>query len=615
MDNEWKLVVIVKKVFNYIRNFWLILLYDILMIPVAWFGAFLLRFNLFSIPANYLHIAKSTFLLVLVIQFVFYVIFNFYRGLWGYVSIHDLIQIIKSVLFAVLAMVLVLFLTKQLQLISRSVFPLYSLLLIALLAGARLLYRYFKDHKRFLSVPDKRVLIIGAGTAGDGLVRDLLRNKSSFLPVAFVDDNRSKLKQKLHGIKIEGTTKDLDILVKKFNVDLILIAITSISAAAMKRIVDLCRDTQVPFQTLPGVNDLAYGRVTVNQLRDVAIEDLLGRDQVRIDVDAVRKVVFDKKVVVTGGGGSIGSELCRQIAAACPKQLIIIDHSEFNLYNIKMELKRNCPECEILALLLSVTDRESIADVMEEHSPEIVFHAAAYKHVPLLENQINVAIKNNALGTYVMASLASQHKVNKFILISSDKAVNPVNVMGATKRTAELICKYFSVHSATKFITVRFGNVLGSVGSVVPLFKSQLAVGGPITVTHPDITRYFMTIKEAVSLVLEACGFGEGGDVFVLNMGELIEINYLAEQMIRLSGKKPGEDIKVEYVGLRPGEKMYEELFYPHESKIVTQHEKIWKVVVKDEIDEFRKQIMDIAATFNFVSQKIFTHLLQCLDE
>jgi FlaA1/EpsC-like NDP-sugar epimerase len=362
---------------------------------------------------------------------------------------------------------------------------------------------------------------------------------------------------------------------ERLDVDLIVLALPSANSRQMRRLVGLCENTGVPFRTLPPIDSLMSGQVTLNQLREVSIDDLLGREPVALDWQAIETELRGKKVLVTGAGGSIGSELCRQIARLRPAHLILLDSGEFNLYSIEMELTKKFPRLPISRCLNDVVDRPAVEKVFAESRPEIVFHAAAYKHVPMLEDQVREAARNNVLGTRTMAEVADRFGCETFVMISTDKAVNPANVMGTSKRAAEIFCQNLNKRSQTRFVTVRFGNVLGSAGSVVPLFKQQIEAGGPVTVTHREITRYFMTIPEACQLILQASVMGDGGEIFVLDMGEPIKIAYLAEQMIRLSGKVPGEDIDIAYTGLRPGEKLYEELFHEKEALQSTHHEKI----------------------------------------
>ncbi len=444
-----------------------------------------------------------------------------------------------------------------------------------LLAGPRLLYRRLKDHR--LALHDaQRVLIVGAGRAGEMLVRDMLRDpQPAYLPVALVDDKLRRRGGELHGIPIRGTTDALPELVTRLSVDLILLAIPSASTSQMQRLVKLCQRVGKPYRTVPPLWNLITGQVSVSQVHPVSIEDLLGRNPVQLDRDVIQGSLENRVVLVTGGGGSIGAELCRQIATARPRRLLVADNGEYNLYRIETELREIHPLLEVACALLDVTDTAAVHELFERERPQVVFHAAAYKHVPLLEQQVRSAVRNNVLGTRVVARAADDFGCGEFVLISTDKAVYPINIIGATKRAAEILCQVIFQDSKTRFETVRFGNVLGSAGSVVPLFRRQIERGGPVTVTHPEIKRFFMTIPEACQLIMQAAAIGRGGEIFVLDMGEPIAIADLADQMIRLSGKLPGEDIAIEYVGLRPGEKLYEELFYESEDLAETAHPKI----------------------------------------
>jgi FlaA1/EpsC-like NDP-sugar epimerase len=517
-------------------------------------------------------------LVVLVMQVASYYYFKVYRGLWAFSSMNDLIRIMKALTLSIVLAIPVLYLSSLLTYLPRSILPIYCMVLTALLCGGRFLLRIFQDEK--LKKADKtdcqRVLIIGAGHAGESLIRDLKRTKG-YLPVGLIDDNPSKRGLEIHGIRVLGGSHELLDVVSSRQVEMIFIAIPSARATEMRRIVALCEKSNVPFRTLPGLPDLISGLVQINALREVNIEDLLGRDQVHLQWDKISLSIFSEVVAVTGAGGSIGSELCRQIMRHMPEKLLLIDNCEYNLYAIEQELQASFPNIPIEPLLISVTDKTAIDYHFRKLAPKMVFHAAAFKHVPLMEGQIRAAVLNNILGTEIVAEASVAVGVEKFILVSTDKAVNPANIMGTTKRVAELYCQNLNEQVNTQFITVRFGNVLGSAGSVVPLFQKQLKAGGPLTVTHPDIERYFMTIPEASQLILQAMVSGGGGEIFVLDMGEPIKISYLAEQMIRLAGKVPGKDIEIRYTGLRAGEKLYEELFHESEHLIKTDHEKLFK--------------------------------------
>lgn len=552
----------------------IVFLHDSLMIFLAWVGAFWLRFNLGNIPEDAFKHAEGALPFVVSIQALVYCMFGLYRGIWRFASLPDLIRIIKAVAAGILIAALVLFLNQRLLDIPRSIFPLYGLLLVTFLGGSRFAYRWLKDGCETRG--NHRVLIVGAGRAGEWITRDLKRDTSrKYQVIAFVDDKPEKNGHEIHGVRVLGQCKDIPHLVKIHQIDLILIAVPSASSADMRRIVSHCESSGVTFRTLPGLKDIADGHVKIDSIREVSLDDLLGRDPIALDWKIIQFDVENQVILVTGAGGSIGSELCRQIASLKPRQLIVLENNEFNLYQLKLELDRHFQGVEVIDYLVDVADEVAVAAVFQTHSVDMVFHAAAYKHVPMLEERLRAAVKNNILGTQRVAQQAVLANVKKFVLISTDKAVNPTNVMGATKRAAEIFCQNYNAVSQTCFITVRFGNVLGSAGSVVPLFRQQIAMGGPLTITHPEITRYFMTIPEAAQLILQATVMGQGGEIFVLDMGEPIKISYLAEQMILLAGLKPGEDIDIQYIGLRPGEKLFEELFHESESLKPTPHQKI----------------------------------------
>ena len=556
-----------------------VIAFDTLSIPLAWYLAYGLRYNLQPFPDNRTMSSSFTALSIMaVVQVACYYYFKVYRGLWRFSSLSDVGRILRAVVYATALAIPLFYFSSLLNFIPRAVLPLYAMILVTLLCGARLYYRNYwdKTSRDKLSHDMTRVLIVGAGHAAESLLRDIKRNQP-YLPIGLVDDNQSKIGLEVHGVPVIGSISQLPHLVALHQIELILIAIPSAGSIQMRKIVDRCVACKVPFHTLPSLQALTSGHVEVNALRKVSIEDLLGRDQVHLSWDKIAAHIQGRRVLVTGGGGSIGSELCRQVMSLCPQQLLILDNSEYNLYSIDQELRGHYPNVDIQLALVSVTDVMAIDAVFNDFKPEVVFHAAAYKHVPMLEAQIRVAVKNNVIGTQVVAQASAAVGAEKFILISTDKAVNPTNIMGTTKRVAEIYCQNFNSRVNTQFITVRFGNVLGSTGSVVPLFQKQLQQGGPLTVTHPDIERYFMTIPEASQLILQAMVNGSGGEIFVLDMGEPIKISYLAEQMIRLAGKVPGQDIHIQYTGLRPGEKLFEELFHSSEQLETTEHEKLFK--------------------------------------
>lgn len=565
---------------------WLVVFHDIIMIPIAWFLAYWLRFSVLGFNNQHLVFALQVLPIILVVQTIFNWYFGLYRGMWRFASIPDLARIIKAVVAGVIISAGIIFFVSRLQDVPRVIFPLFGFMLIALLSGPRLIYRYLKDRSQYRG-KTKRALIVGAGAAAEALVRDLLRSPNhDYHPVAFVDDDPQKIGKEIHGIRVMGSCANIKKTIDRKNIDVAIIAIPSASANQMRQIVDYCRHANIEFQTVPGLSELASGSVTINTLREVAVSDLLGREQVTLDWKEINRSIKDKIVLVSGGGGSIGSEICRQVARLLPKELVVIEHSELNIYQLQSEMKASYPNLDFRYYLSSVADKLLMQKILSTVKPDIVFHAAAYKHVPILENQIYSAVRNNVIGTKNVAEAAIAAGVSKFVLISTDKAVRPGNVMGTTKRLAEIVCQHCNFKSKTQFITVRFGNVLGSSGSVVPLFKKQLEQGGPITVTHPEVTRFFMTIPEAVQLILQACVLGSGGEIFVLDMGEPIKISYLAEQMIRLSGKEPGVDIEIVYSGLRPGEKLHEELFYKDEDIVRTKHKKIFQAKSNIQGDE-----------------------------
>ncbi len=551
-----------------------VIVFDVLAIPIAWFVASGFTFDAHAFFPDWKPLLGLT-----IIQVASYYGFRVYRGLWRFSSLSDVGRILKSVLAATFIAFPVFYTLSWFQVISPAILPLYGLFLTGLLCGGRLALRYHWDRRgkhQALSNEVTRVLVVGAGSAGESLVREMKRT-GEYLPVGLIDDGRKKRGLEVHGVRVLGTTPQLPELVVQTQANLIVIAIPSAGGADMRRIVSYCEHARIPFRTLPSLEEMTSGHVEINTIKNVKIEDLLGRDQVTLEWAKIEAGIQNKTVLVTGAGGSIGSELCRQIAMLSPQRLIVLDNSEANLYHVEHELHVNFPEVPVNTALVSVVDAIAVKAVFDRFKPQVVFHAAAYKHVPMLEHQTRVAVRNNVLGTRIVAEASVAVDAEKFILISTDKAVNPTNVMGTTKRVAEIYCQNINERVSTQFVTVRFGNVLGSVGSVVPLFQKQLKAGGPLTVTHPDIQRYFMTIPEASQLILQAMANGYGGEIFVLDMGDPIKITYLAEQMIRLAGKEPGVDIQIQYTGLRPGEKLFEELFHPSEQLVQTEHEKLFK--------------------------------------
>jgi FlaA1/EpsC-like NDP-sugar epimerase len=549
--------------------------HDLLMIPVAWLAAYWLRFNLDRIPPEFVDSALNALPWVLVIQGTVFWLFGLYRGVWRFASLPDLVRIVKAAVAGTVLVVVALFILNRTELIPRSVPVLFLGLQVILLAGPRLLYRWMKDHRLNLS-SGQRVLVVGAGRAGEMLVRDMLRDASrSYFPVGFVDDKPRRQGGEVHGVPVLGRTAAIPDLVVREDIDLLMLAVPSATAKEMRRLVELCEGTGRPFRTVPELRNLMTGQVSISQLRPVSIEDLLGRDPVSLDWEGIRAGLSARAVLVTGAGGSIGSELVRQIAAAVPSRLILIDNGEYNLYRIEMELLERHPNLSLHAPPGGRDGCRRAGCGLCRRAPADHLPCRGLQTRPDARGSDPCGRAQQRVGTRIVAEAAARWACERFVLISTDKAVHPANVMGATKRVAEAICQTLNHESACRYITVRFGNVLGSAGSVVPLFSRQIEHGGPLTVTHPDIERFFMTIPEACQLIMQAAVIGDGGEIFVLDMGEPVKIRYLAEQMIRLSGREPGEDISIHYIGLRPGEKLYEELFYASEDLVATRHPKI----------------------------------------
>lgn len=501
---------------------------------------------------------------LLVSHHIFASYYRLYQKAWQYASVGELVAIVKAVSFAVIsAAVVQLVLFQDIYVRALSLAWMMHVLLIG---GSRFSWRVYRDRYIKPKHEQKRALIVGAGAAGTLLTRQLFNNQDAgILPVAFIDDNTNLLKLDIHGIPVVGTSVNIQEAVDELDIDKIIIAIPSLSKKEMNNIFQECAKTKAKTLIMPKVEDVMLGRVSVKQFRDVEVEDLLGRDPVELDMDSISKKISGNTILVTGAGGSIGSEICRQVSKFQPKKLLLLGHGENSIYQIDMELRNKYKgEFEIIPIIADIQDRHRIFEVMELHRPDVVYHAAAHKHVPLMEYNPKESVKNNVIGTKNVAEAADTFSVGTFVLVSSDKAVNPTNVMGSTKRIAEMVIQHLAQHSKTKFVAVRFGNVLGSRGSVIPLFKKQIQTGGPVTVTHPDMTRYFMTIPEASRLVMQAGALARGGEIFVLDMGEPVKIVDLAKNLIKLSGYTI-EEIGIQYSGIRPGEKMYEELLGENE--------------------------------------------------
>ena len=571
-----------------------LLIMDTMSIVIASFAAIYIRFD--AIPKEYM--AKFEYILPFNIGFtiLFFVIWKLYKSVWRYASATEMLNIVFATCCASVAQFVLCQLTNQKM--PRSYYIIYLFLLFAMTCGIRFSYRILRiiNMKRTEIAQKKtgnNVMLIGGGAAANAILKEA--ESSQFVSMnikCIIDDNPGCHGKFLRGVPIVGGREKIADAVGQYSIDEIIFAIPSASNKVRKEILDICKETGCKLRTLPGIYQLINGDVSVSKLKEVEIEDLLGRDPIQINTEEVLNSVHNKVILVTGGGGSIGSELCRQIAAHHPKQLIILDIYENSVYEIQQELLRKYPELNQVVLIASVRNTARIEKIFETYRPDIVYHAAAHKHVPLMETSPNEAIKNNVFGTYKTAQAAAKYGVKKFVLISTDKAVNPTNIMGASKRICEMVIQMMNHTTDTNFVAVRFGNVLGSNGSVIPLFKQQIAAGGPVTVTDPNIIRYFMTIPEAVSLVLQAGAYARGGEIFVLNMGEPVKILDLATNLIKLSGYKPGEDIEIKFTGLRPGEKMYEELLMNEEGLKETANKMIFigKPIEFDE-EEFRRQL------------------------
>lgn len=559
-------------------------LFDIIGIGMSYFFALLLRFDfLYSkIPVEYLKgYLRSMPWMILITVTVFY-IFKLYHSIWRLISLAEFKKILEAYLVLIPIYLVMGFLTHLSM--PLSYYFMGYLLSFCFTVGIRFSYRLLrswvnrgKEMEHMKEGKEERVMIVGAGAAGQVLIKELHNSpKVRSRVCCAIDDNPYKKGKLLEGVPIVGNRYDIPEMAEKYGIDRIIFAIPAASGKNRKEILNICKGTDCHLQTVPAVYQLVNGEVKVSRLRDVEISDLLGREQIKVNNEEIFAAIQGKVILVTGGGGSIGSELCRQIAHAEPKQLIIFDIYENNAYEIQQELRRKYPELDLIVLIGSVRNRNRITSVMEKYRPHTVFHAAAHKHVPLMEDSPNEAIKNNVMGTYKTATAAAAAGVKKFVLISTDKAVNPTNIMGASKRLCEMVVQMMNRQCpGTDFVAVRFGNVLGSNGSVIPLFKKQIAEGGPVTVTDKNIIRYFMTIPEAVSLVLQASYYAKGGEIFVLDMGEPVRIDDMARNLIRLSGYTPDVDIMVEYTGLRPGEKLYEELLMDEEGLQNTENELI----------------------------------------
>lgn len=595
--------------------------YDVAAILAAGILALLLRFELdySAIDVKYLEMIWKYFPINAVTTIAVFYFVRLYHSLWAFAGITEMQNVVAGCIITSIAQ----FVGMQLMRMTlpRSYYILYAMIFGILILLSRFMYRFIRmaRRKHRIETDGIRTMVIGAGEAGSLIIKEIMTSEHLNLKVACViDDDPDKIGRYIQGVRVVGDRTKILQYVESMSIDEIIIAMPAVKKSRIKAIIDICNETECELKILPGVYQFMPEEVSVSKLRKVEIKDLLGRDPVQLDLNQIMGYVRDKVVLVTGGGGSIGSELCRQIAASGPKQLIIVDIYENNAYDIQQELITKYPELNLVVLIASVRNTARMNAIFAKYRPNLVYHAAAHKHVPLMEVSPHEAIKNNVFGTWKTVMAADRYGVDRFVLISTDKAVNPTNIMGASKRICEMIVQTYDNRSETEFVAVRFGNVLGSNGSVIPLFKKQIEMGGPVKVTHPDIIRYFMTIPEAVSLVLEASAKAKGGEIFVLDMGEPVKILDLAKNLIKLSGLVPDEDIKIEFTGLRPGEKLYEELLMDEEGLRSTENsmihigkpieldeEKLFgqleslKKIIDDEPDEIRKMIQEIVPTYH----------------
>lgn len=573
---------------------------DVVLIGFAFSAAFLLRFD-FRIPANFLPLFWQGLTVVMLVKPIVFLLSGLYLSLWRYTSLHDGITITKVVSLSTFLAGFVLMYLRHFAPYPRSILLLDWILLLAMVVASRLIWRFHREAPiipRRSSHKGRRTMVVGAGEAGSMLIGEIRRQKDSpYTVIGLVDDDISKHGMLLHGIPVLGEIRQLQSLIQFHSVEYVIIALPSVTSRTVHEIVRSCERSKVRFKTISGINEIVEGRLSVSQIKDVEIEDLLGRPPVKIDEDSTRNYLKGKHILITGAAGSIGSEISRQVCRYAPARLVLLDSAETPLYHIEKELVARFPNLCIIPVIADIRQIERISFVFADFLPQVVFHAAAYKHVPMMEYNPVEAVSNNVGGTVNLVNAALGYGVESFVMVSTDKAVNPTNVMGASKRAAELYLQALSQESCTRFTTVRFGNVLGSNGSVIPLFKEQILRGGPVTVTDSRIIRYFMTIPEACQLVLQAGCLGQGGDIFVLDMGEPIRILDLAEELIRLSGLVPHEDIEIVFSGLRPGEKLYEELQMEGEVILPTCHEKIRVVAaVKQDAEEVRFKIKSLLA-------------------
>ncbi|WP_117149343.1 polysaccharide biosynthesis protein [Paraliobacillus zengyii] len=585
---------------SYRKRMTFLILLDSIIVTTAIFIASWLVYPSSSVWSMDMIVISSITLLFF--HHLYAILYKLYHKVWAYASVGELTSIVKAITLSIISTAIIQFLINDFT-IYRRAFVITWMLHILFIGGSRFFWRVFRDRFIVSNSNQKRTLIVGAGAAGAMIARQLKNEpqNTDLNPVAFVDDDSNKQKMQLYDIPVSGFTDDIPQLVEKMKIDHIVIAIPSLSNGELNEVVTMCNQTNARVQMLPKIEDLASGRVSVSALRNVDVEDVLGRPSVQLDLGTISEFVTGQTVMITGAGGSIGSEICRQLMAFNPAKILLVGHGEFSIYSIDMELRETFQDkdTEIIPIIADVQDRKRIFEIVESYQPTMVYHAAAHKHVPLMEYNPHEAIKNNVIGTKNVTEACDTYGVDTFVLVSTDKSVNPTNVMGATKRLAEMVVQNLAKQSKTKFVAVRFGNVLGSRGSVIPLFKKQIEKGGPVTVTHPDMTRYFMTIPEASRLVIQAGTLAKGGEIFVLDMGEPVKIVDLAKNLIKLSGYTEDE-IAVEFSGIRPGEKMFEELLGDDEVLPGAVYEKIY---VGRTIDVEMDRVIDLIEQFEGYSK------------
>lgn len=591
---------------------------DLLFINISYILSLLIRFegNTSSKQfIQYFEIYRSKILPLILIKISIYILFKLYKKAWKYASIEELLSIGITVLISNSIAISYLFLINNN--LPRSVYFINTVLDLFFIGGSRFTIRIASYLRRRLDFKKdlKKILIIGAGDAGALLIREYRNHETlNSKVIGVIDDDINKQGQFINNVPVLGTRDDIEEIVDSLDIDEIVIAMPSVNKSNIKDIVDMCKKTKARIKTVPGMYELISGEIKVNQVRDIQIEDLLGRDPIKLDLKGISNFLEGKSILITGAGGSIGSELSRQISNYNPGKLILLDIYENSLYDIQNELLYENKNLNLISIIASIRDKKSLEEIISKYTPDIIFHAAAHKHVPLMENNPKEAIKNNVFGTLNLVELSDKYKVKRFVMISTDKAVNPTNIMGASKRICEMIVQSKDKISDTEFVAVRFGNVLGSNGSVIPLFKKQIAKGGPVTVTHKDVIRYFMTIPEAVQLVIQAGSMAEGGEIFILDMGEPVKILDLAKDLIRLSGYEPGLDIPIEITGLRPGEKLYEELLLDEEEIKMTNHDKIYiGRPIYDDFKSLKNILINLKEQIEIVDNEQVPELIKCI--